>query len=94
MLMGRALLAVCCVVASVLGACEDAPTVVLGKHLGGGASAAGTSGSVVVPNESELVHAHGCDSAEPVCGADGKTYHNHCRAEEAGVRIVARERCH
>jgi hypothetical protein len=67
--------------------------VILGRQLDGAAAGGGAHNSVE-SRDAELVHAHGCDSATPVCGSDGKTYHNHCRAEEAGVRVVKREPCH
>jgi hypothetical protein len=66
-------------------ACDGDPTLVLGQvH----ADATVIVDAAVHPDED-----HECTETDLVCGSDGKTYQNRCRALMAGVLVVKLGAC-
>jgi hypothetical protein len=73
-------------------ACGDEPIVVLGQvHTVAAAPDAGVV--IVVDAAAHPGEDHECTEVDPVCGSDGMTYQNRCRALAAGVSVVKLGAC-
>jgi hypothetical protein len=74
-----------------VAACDMRPKVVLGHAPVPPMNSAGMNPSAAGQGDDH--EDHDCSETEPVCGGDGTTYHNACRAADAGVSVQHRGAC-